>query len=228
MKGGLAVRRLGGWAVSVAAVLPAAYPPSRLAAQDPWPILDHASVAYQAVRTLSADFVQIVVNPLLGTPDTTRGRLYQQRPNRFAMRFARPRGDRLVADGRWLWLYTPSTTPGQVIRAAIPAAGPTGPNLIGQFVERPRERYQARYLRADSLDSSVVDGVALVPNDPDAPYGEAVIWVHRGDGLLRRIEITDRSGQRRVVILRSVVANATVPRGEFTFSPPAGVRVVDQ
>lgn len=223
-----AVRRVGGWSIPLVATLLTAYPPSRLAAQDPGPILDRASAAYQAVTTLSADFVQIVVNPLVGTPDTTRGRLYQQGPSRFAMRFTEPRGDRLVADGRWFWLYTPSTTPGQVIRTAIPAAGPTGPNLIGQFVERPRERYQARYVGVDTLDPVPADVVALVPNDGDAPYTEAVIWVDQTDGLLRRIEITERSGQRRVVILRNLAVNAAVSRREFTFSPPAGLRVVDQ
>ncbi|PYP70768.1 MAG: hypothetical protein DMD41_14145, partial [Gemmatimonadetes bacterium] len=133
-------------------------------------ILDRASAVYDTIRTLSADFVQIVDNPLVGAVDTTRGRLYQQKPNRFAMRFSAPKGDRIVADGRWLWLYTPSTTPGQVIRTAIPSAGTTGPNLIAQFVERPRERYAARWLRADSLASaSVVDVLALTPKDASVP-----------------------------------------------------------
>src|SRR5206468_2530670 len=82
---------------------------------------------------------------VIAAPDTTHGRLYQMRPSRFAMRFTAPKGDRIVADGRFLWLYTPSTTPGQVIRSRIPDYGTTGPNLIGQFVERPHERYTASY-----------------------------------------------------------------------------------
>lgn len=199
-----------------------------LRAQDPGPILDRASAAYQTVATLAADFVQIVANPLVGPPDTTRGRLYEMRPSRFAMRFTDPKGDRIVADGRWLWLYTPSTTPGQVIRSAIPATGTTGPNLIGQFVEHARTRYRARYLRADSLADGWADVVALVPTAPDQPYSEAVIWVDRDDGLVRRIEIAETSGQRRTVVLRQVTVNAGVPQREFTFSVPSGARVVDQ
>ncbi len=98
-----------------------------LALQDPGPSLDRASATYQTIQSLSAEFTQVIVNPLLGAPDTTRGKLYQMRPSRFAMRFTHPRGDRIVADGRHLWLYTPSTTPGQVIRTAIPSAGSAGP-----------------------------------------------------------------------------------------------------
>ncbi|PYO28169.1 MAG: outer membrane lipoprotein carrier protein LolA [Gemmatimonadetes bacterium] len=199
-----------------------------LQSPDPWPVLDHASAVYQTITSLSADFTQVVANPMLGAPDTTRGRLYQLRPSRFAMRFTDPQGDRIVADGRFLWLYTPSTTPGQVLRSRIPEYGSTGPNLIGQFVEHPRDRYTARYLRADSLPEGVADVVVLVPKAGDQPYSEATISVSRDDGLVRRLEITEASGQRRTVILRQIRVNAGVPGRELTFAPPAGVRVVDQ
>jgi outer membrane lipoprotein carrier protein len=199
-----------------------------LALQDPGPSLDRASATYQTIRTLSAEFTQIITNPLLGAPDTTRGKLYQMRPSHFAMRFTRPKGDRIVADGRHFWLYTPSTTPGQVIRTAIPSTGTTGPNLIGQFVEHPRERYRARYVRADSVAGRVVDVVELVPKTDDLPYSKAVVWIDRDDGLVRRIEIEETSGQRRTLVLAKLAVNRGVPGREFTFSPPAGLRVVDQ
>ncbi len=200
-----------------------------LQAPDPWPILDRASATYQTITSLSAEFVQIITNPMIGTPDTTRGRLYQMRPSRFAMRFTAPKGDRIVADGRFLWLYTPSTTPGQVIRSRIPEYGTTGPNLIGQFVEQPRERYTAQYMRPDSLpDASPVDVIRLVPKGHEQPYSEAKIWVGREDGLVHRVEIVESSSQERTVILRNIKVNRGVPGRELTFSPPPGIRVVDQ
>jgi outer membrane lipoprotein carrier protein len=212
-----------------AAILIAAYPPTRLAAQDPWPILEGASAAYQTVGAFSADFVQVVMNPLAGEPDTTWGKLYQKPPNLFAMRFTHPKGDRIVADGRSLWLYTPSTTPGQVIRTPIPAVGTTGPNLIGQFVDRAHERYRARYVRADTLSpDGVADVIALDPKDSSLPYRRAVIWIARNDSLVRRMEIAEMSGQQRVVILRGLQAHADVPGREFKFSVPRGVQVIDQ
>jgi len=199
-----------------------------LQSPDPWPVLDHATAVYQTITSLSAAFTQVVANPMLGAPDTARGLLYQMRPSRFAMRFTDPKGDRIVADGRFLWLYTPSTTPGQVLRSRIPEYGSTGPNLIGQFVEHPRDRYTARYVRVDSLPDGVADVVVLVPKAGDQPYSEATIWVSRDDGLVRRLDIIESSGQRRSVMLRDIRVNGGVPGRELTFSPPAGVRVVDQ
>src|SRR3989442_14558422 len=143
-------------------------------APDPWPVLDRASQTYQSISTLSADFVQIVENPLVGAPDTTRGKLYRMRPSRFAMRFAVPKGDRIVADGRYLWLYTPSTTPGQGIRAKIPAVGTTGPNLIGQFEEHPPDRYRASYQRAHSLPDGMAHVIEPVPKRDHQAHSAAV------------------------------------------------------
>jgi len=196
--------------------------------QDPLAILDRAGQSYDSVRTLAADFTQIVDNPMLGDPDTTRGRLYQRRPNYFAMRFSDPKNDRIVADGRRLWLYTPSTTPGQVIRTTIPGTGTTGPNLIGQFVEHPRERYTARYVRSDSVAGIAVDVITLTPRPTDLPYSEATVWIAKPDGLIRRIVIVENSGQRRTITLKNLAVNTSIHAREFTFAPTSGVRVVDQ
>src|SRR5712691_11835900 len=218
---------LDGWKVGMMLLLPT-FQPSNLQSQDPLAILDRASSSFDTVRTLQADFVQIVENPMVGDPDTTRGKLFQRRPSYFAMRFTDPKNDRVVADGRRLWLYTPSTTPGQVIRSAIPGTGTTGPNLIGQFVEHPRERYDARYVRADSISDGLVDVITLTPRSKDLGYSEATVWIARKDALVRRIDLVETSGQRRTIILRNLAINQVVPAREFRFSPPAGSRVVDQ
>jgi len=68
----------------------------------------------------------------------------------------------------------------------------------------------------------------LVPKTGDQPYSEATIWVSRDDALVRRLDIVEASGQRRTVMLREIRVNGGVPGRELTFSPPAGVRVVDQ
>ena len=187
-------------------------------------VLDRLSATFKNLKVLTADFVQIVQNPMTGAPDTTRGKLYQTPPNRFGMRFSVPRGDRIVADGRYLWVYTPSTTPNQVIRAQIPTGGAAGPNLMGQFADRPHERYRSRYVRADGGG----DVIALIPVEKDQPFQEAVLWVDGKDGVPRRLEFQESSGQRRVLILSGVVLNGDIPFREFTFSVPPGAQVVSQ
>lgn len=201
--------------------------PALLNAQDPFAVMARARAAYDTIHSLRADFIQIVDNPMVGAPDTTRGVLYQDPPSKFTMNFSHPKGDRIVADGKYLWVYTPSTTPGQVIRTALPSNGGTGPNLIGQFVEHSEQRYHARFVRTDSTATAVTDVIHLEPILTDQPYTAADLTITRG-GLVIRLDIIETSGQRRVLIFSKHQLNAGVSAGTFRFNPGAGVRVVDQ
>ncbi|HKI96353.1 MAG TPA: outer membrane lipoprotein carrier protein LolA [Gemmatimonadales bacterium] len=195
-------------------------------AQDATAALARAEHAYHELQTLRASFVQVLINPMLGAPDTTHGMLYLQPPRRFAMRFSEPKGDRIVVDGTWLWAYTPSTVPDQVIKQPAPQTGATTPNLFAQFVEDPGTRYAATYAGRDTVAGDPVDLVHLVPKVEGLPFREATIAVSTTSGLLRRLDLVETSGQRRRLVLVRLEPNATIPAAEFAFQVPHGVRVV--
>lgn len=204
------------------AVLGAAAP---LAAQSADAALARAQQAYDEMRTLRAEFEQTITNPMLGGPERSRGVLFLEPPGRFAMRFTEPRGDRIVADGRWLWIYAPSSVPDQVIRQDIPASGATTPNLFAQFVDRPLDRYRATYVGTETIAGPTVDLVKLVPRQEDQPFREAVIAV-AADGWLRRLALVEASGQRRELLFTALAVNDTIPRAEFVFEAPKGAKVI--
>jgi outer membrane lipoprotein carrier protein len=199
---------------------------ARLAAQDADSALARAQRAYDGMRTLKAAFHQTLTNPMLGNPEQSRGVLFLQPPGRFAMRFTEPADDRIVADGRWLWIYAPSSVPHQVIRQAIPSAGTNTPNLFSQFVDHPSARYRAAYVRPDTILGEPVDVVRLEPRSRDAVFREAVLAISRRDGWMRRLSLVEESGQRRELVFERLDLNIVIPPGELRFAVPRGTRVV--
>jgi outer membrane lipoprotein carrier protein len=199
---------------------------SPVSAQDAMSALSRAESSYARLETLQAEFTQTIVNPMLGDPEVTHGTMYLAPPSRFAMRFKEPEGDRIVADGKWLWAYTPSSIPDQVIRQPIPNRGAATPNLLSQFVIRPLEHYRASYLGTDSLHGELVDVVSLTPRREDVPFREAEIAVARSTGLLLRLMVRERSGQRRTLVFQRVRTGLQIAESELSFAVPAGVRVV--
>ena len=197
-----------------------------LSAQSADSVLARAQRAYDGMTTLRAAFSQTLTNPMLGGPEQSRGVLFLQPPGRFAMRFSEPSGDRVVADGQWLWVYTPSSMPDQVIRQPIPTSGANTPNLFAQFVDRPLERYRASYVGSDTVAAEPVDLVRLVPKGDDAPFREAVIGISRRDGWMRRLSLVEESGQRRVLTFQRLDINQLIPPGELRFTVPRGTRVI--
>jgi outer membrane lipoprotein carrier protein len=199
-----------------------------LAAQDAQAIVGRSSRVYRSLSSLRAEFVQLIENPMIDSAES-RGTLVQAGPDKLSMRFSDPPGEAIVIDGQHVWVYTPSTTPGQVLRLAVPSGGPVyGYNMLAWLLDRPAERYQAKYLRSDRLNGRPMDVVELVPAVPDLPFERAVVWLDREDALPRRLEITERTGSTRTLTLSRVQVNRSVPDRTFTFEVPSGVRVVDQ
>lgn len=197
------------------------------AAQNAQNVVGRAARAYAALTSLRADFEQRIEDSLIGTFDS-RGVVAQAGQNRLAMRFSDPDGDAIVIDGKQVWVYTPSTAPGQVIRMPVPNGPIYGFNVLSWILDRPSERYRMRYLRADRVAARSVDVVELVPLAPEMPFSRAVVWIDREDALPRRLEITERRGGTRTITLSRIRVNETLPPATFRFDPPAGVRIVNQ
>lgn len=200
---------------------------SPLYAQDPGPILDRAVAAYGNVTTLRAHFTQSIRDPMLGSDETSRGEFIQQRPNKFAMRWSQPRGDLILADGQYIWVFLPSSTPNQVVRSALSSrTGETG-DLVAEFLDRPRDRFTVAHERAEAVGARAADVLALTPRDRNAGYRRVLIWVDRQDDLVRQVEITEASGAVRRITFDRLKVNQPIPSSTFAFRPPAGARVVD-
>lgn len=196
---------------------------------DPESVLRRARAEYATVRTARAEFEQEIKNPLLGRTLTSRGTLVQRKPGRLSVTFSDPAGDRIVSDGSWLWVYIPSSSPGQVLRLPAGDGGTGGVDLAATVLDAPREGYALTAAGARSVSGRPSHGVHLIarPN-ADVPFPRATIWVDDVDASVREVAITDGSGVSRTIRLTSWQKNVNVDATSFTFSVPKGVKVVQQ
>jgi outer membrane lipoprotein carrier protein len=196
-------------------------------AQDAGAIIGRAAQVYRSLGSLRADFNQVIDNPMIDSAES-KGTLAQAGPAKFAMRFSDPPGEAIVIDGQHVWVYTPSTVPGQVVRLKVSGGPAYGYNLLGWLLDRPAERYRASYLRSERIDGRTADVVQLVPAVSDLPFTKAIVWLDRQDALPRRLEIQEQSGATRWLDLKKIRVNESLPERTFSFKVPSGVRVVDQ
>ena len=188
-------------------------------------ILARAARAYANVRTMRADFEQTTENPVLRRSTTSRGTVFQARPDRFAMRFSQPEGDRIVADGEYIWVYYPSVDAEQVIRMRARQGGAGAVDLQAQFVGDPTERFNAVHHGTESVGGRPADVLTLTPRDA-TNYRSLKVWVDRDDALVRRFEITEHNGVVRRFLLRNLTPGADIDASVFRFTPPEGAHIV--
>src|SRR6188474_2656773 len=86
-------------------------------------VINRAQAAWSRVKTLRATFEQKLTNPITGSALTSLGALQQRKPNRLAITFSDPAGDRIVADGQFVWVFLQSATPGQVLKLSSTDVG---------------------------------------------------------------------------------------------------------
>lgn len=208
--------------LATAALSAAAQPPA------PAATIDRAAKAFQQAGSVRATFEQTLVNPLTGNQAKSTGELALAQPNKFSLRFTQGAGDRVVADGKWLWVYLPSAAPGQVLKLSAKAKSSVGLDIVGDILTAPRAKFDVADGGAATIDGRATHAVVLTPKREAQGITKAQVWVDDATSAVRQIVLTQDSGLERTWRFTSWTPNATIAKGTFAFQVPAGVKVVDQ
>jgi outer membrane lipoprotein carrier protein len=175
---------------------------------------------------MRAGFTQTLTNPLTGSTQTTSGVILRKKPNLLSINF--DSGDRVAADGDTLWVYLPSSTPGQVMRMPANGASAGAMDPAGEFLDSPRTRFTVTSSGTATLGGRPTHAVTLVPKRPNPNFTSAKVWIDDADSSIRQFDIETANGLKRHVVITSFTANPTLSRASFRFVVPKGAKVVDQ
>jgi outer membrane lipoprotein carrier protein len=188
--------------------------------------LDRAVAAYQNVKSVRATFDQSLANPITGRSSSAKGELLVKRPGRISVRFTDPAGDRIVSDGKYVWIYLPSGAPGQVIRTRADASEGTGMDVSTELLTAPRTKFDIGDAGTATVNSRATHIVVLTPRTA-RNYSKARLWIDDKDGVVRQLELTENSGVVRTITFRTIQLNAKVSESSFKFAVPKGAKVYD-
>lgn len=198
-----------------------------LGAQPAAAVMDRAARQYTDMRSMRADFTQTITNPLTGTKATSRGVIVRKDPNLLSITFSNPKGDRIVSDGTSLWVYLPSSAPGQVMKMSASGGGSMGMvDPGGLFLSSPSSRFTISSSGSGSIGGRRASILSLVPKGANSPFSRARVWIDAADYSVRQFEVVDANGLTRLVTISNVRANVSVGTGEFRFIPPRNTRVI--
>jgi outer membrane lipoprotein carrier protein len=185
--------------------------------------LDRAVAAYRNVRTVRTPFEQTLTNPVTSRVSSARGEMIIQRPGKISVAFTEPKGDRIVSDGKVVWVYLPSSAPGQVIKQPASSVG-AGLDFSSELLTAPRAKFSIGDGGVATAAGRPSRVVVLTPKS-EGSFTKARIWVDDKDGLVRQLELTEPSGLTRMIQFGTMKLNAKVPASTFKFAVPKGVKV---
>ncbi len=194
-----------------------------------WPVASFAATdavacvdAYLgSLKTLTADFVQVVQDKRGQVTDRATGTLTLSRPDRFRWDYLEPYEQTIVADGQKLWLYDPDLQ--QVtVRSLEQGLGATPAMLLSGAGK------VADAFKAGSIETRQgVKWCRLVPAQQGSDF-ERVSLAFDARAELTAMELVDKLGQTTTIEFRRMKRDARVPDSQFRFVPPPGADVIGE
>jgi outer membrane lipoprotein carrier protein len=189
-------------------------------------IIDRAVSAYARLNSMRAEFKQTLTNPLTGNSQTTSGVILRKKPNLLSITF--DSGDRVAADGSTLWVYLPSSVPGQVMRMPYNGSNASTVDPAEQFLNSPRTRFDVTASGTATVSGRATHAVTLVPKRTNAGFTSAKVWIDDNDSSIRQFDVETANGLKRHVVITRFTANPEISRSSFRFAVPKGAKIVDQ
>ena len=192
------------FAATVVAAFSVGVVPVAARAQSADQVIDRAVAADARLNSMRADFQQTLTNPLTGSTQTTSGVILRKKPNLLTIKFES--GDRVAADGSTLWVYLPSSVPGQVVRMPYTGANASALDPADQFLNSPRTRFTVTSSGTATVGGRATHAVTLVPKRANANFTSAKIWIDDSDSSIRQFDVETANGLKRHVVITSFTA----------------------
>jgi outer membrane lipoprotein carrier protein len=190
------------------------------AAADVPSLLRKVEARYNTPRTMQMSF-EMSMSGQARINRTESGTLYLQKPGRMRWDYRVPEGKVFLADGKYIWLYSPSA--GRVERSPMKESDDMRAPLaflMGRLdFDRDFKEFRTRPEGEDLY-------VAATPKSDRAPYS-MVEFLLTPDGRIRMLKVTQDNAVM-TFLLSEEKANPKLDPALFRFQAPPGVEVVAQ
>lgn len=179
--------------------------------------LDQLKGFLAQTQSFTASFQQTVVQKS-GKQQQASGDVAIQRPGKFDWHYTKPYEQKVVGDGKQLWIYDPDLKQVTVKRldkalGDSPAALLAGSNDL-----------EKSYKLSESASKDGLDWVEAAPKNRDSGFDKVRIGFK--DAQPMAMELADSFGQTTKIRFSNVVRNPKLDAARFTFVPPKGADVV--
>ncbi len=170
------------------------------------------------MRSFEASFEQRLFDERGELVETSNGKVCIARPGRFDWNYEQPYHQRIVSDGKTLWVYDADLL--QVtINAVKPGAADSPARLLGDDFD-----LDAHFNVVEEPSEKDVDWVALGPKSSAAQFKTIRIGLRKGELALMRLQ--DNLGQTTEIRFSGITRNPGVPASRFQFELPGGVDII--
>lgn len=184
--------------------------------QDAQEVIKNVQSVYKGIKDAKATFS--LSEKVSGKNSSTSGTMYIQKEKKYKIK---TKTFTLVTDGVTTWSYSPSKK--QVVIDNYKEDGNSfSPN---KFLFNYPENFYSDLTGEEKVGNDNCYVLKLTPRTKSM-IKSAKVWVDTEQYLIRKITISS-SGSTKTYTLKSITLDPGISSSEFSFSPPAGVEIID-
>jgi len=186
-------------------------------------VFEKVRLRYARFAGIRAEFNQTACDKVNGLCKRSSGLLFLARPDKLRMEVSSPKKQLLVSNGTALIIYeegSKQATKQELARGEKQM--PLGDLLFGQ--EKP---FTVAYDLTDTSETAGGHAIRLVPKDNQAPFKSTELWINPKTYACEKVRIEDLSEDHNTFELEKEKGLKKVDAKWFTFTPPAGVAIVE-
>ncbi len=170
------------------------------------------------LKSLHANFEQIVVNTDGLIEEHSSGQVWIANPNRFRWEYGGDFPEQVVADGKKVWLYDEMLE--QVTVRQQRSLTADSPLSLLTDLSQLDVQFEVRELG----DDSGLDLLELRARDPESQFERVLLGLDKDKIVMMAME--DAFGLRTEIRFKDIERNPTFEEELFHFTPPEGVDVI--
>jgi outer membrane lipoprotein carrier protein len=172
-----------------------------------------------ALKGLDGQFTQQVFDSRGKQKEQSTGRVAVSAPRLFRWEYVKPYPQLIIADGRNVWVFDPDLN-----QASKRPQGEEESNSPLAILLDPA-RIDRDFVLEEAEQAQGVEWLTVTPRSVEAAFKTARLGFSQQQ--LTRLEYTDALGQKTVIAFTGWQRNPQFAKGTFTFTPKAGVDVID-
>jgi len=195
-------------------------PTSDAAAQ----LLEKVQSFYAQASDFQADFKQTYTYHIYGRKKVSTGRVFFKKPSKMRWDYEAPIKRVFVADGATLWVYEPEEA--QVFKRNLNSA--QLPVALRFMKGEGKLSEDFMIIKISSGPTARHSVLHLKPRVPSPDFTSLQLTIDRTHGAVSSSMLTDPTKNTNRIDFVDVKVNQSLPDAGFSFTPPEGVRVIDE
>ncbi len=181
---------------------------------------------FEDFDTYQADFK--IISDKAGTKSRQSGRISYKKKNKMAVEFREPYGQKIVSDGKTMWLYIPSmnVVAEQDLKDETGSLFTTGSSSgLKRMFSKYHYKFASKNQPEAQSDGTKSYTLSLKQKESRSGYRTLKIWVSE-KYLIKKITGETTSGKNVEIIFENIKTDGDLSNGIFKFDVPSKAKVI--